>query len=130
MPNSCQFYSLSLIVSTRSRRGALLEVVDQRFEAFPDPCDNWIVWDNDEDNFAEVGTRYLTSLSESSARSFCSLLNRLLPRRIEHHQQDINARPSSPQKRNAADCWAIINSRSDECHARTPVSTPDKGMEP
>jgi hypothetical protein len=67
--------------STPSRRGAFLEVTEERFEAFPDPCDNWIVWDNDEDNFAEVGTQYLTSLSERGARAFCSLLNRLLPRR-------------------------------------------------
>lgn len=57
-----------------------MQIIDQRFEAFPDPCDNWIVWDNDEDHFAELGTQRLTSLSESTARSFCSLLNRLLPR--------------------------------------------------
>jgi len=123
MPNSCQFYSLSFIASTRSKRGALLEVTDQRFEAFPDPCGNWIVWDNDEDNFAEVGTRYLTSLSESSARSFCSLLNRLLPRRIERHQQ-------SPRTLNSADCFSIISSGSDERHTPTQVSTSDTGMEP
>jgi hypothetical protein len=92
MSNSCQFFRLFLISSPRLRRGALLEVIDQRFEAFPDPCDNWIVWDNDEDNFAEVGTQYLTSLSEGKARSFCSLLNRLLPRQVDRDQK--SAQPS------------------------------------
>jgi hypothetical protein len=58
-----------------------LEGSDKRFEAFPDPCDNWMVWDNDEDDFAEVGTQYLTYLPERAARAFCSLLNRTLPRR-------------------------------------------------
>jgi hypothetical protein len=40
-----------------------------------------MVWDNEEDDFAEVGTQYLTSLPERAARAFCSLLNRMLPRR-------------------------------------------------
>jgi hypothetical protein len=80
----------------RLRRGASLQVIDQRFEAFPDPCDNWIVWDNDEDNFAEIGSHHLTSLSESQARLFCYLLNLLLPR-INRDQQ--NAQPVPSAKR-------------------------------
>jgi hypothetical protein len=54
-----------------------LEPSDDRFEAFPDPLNNWIVWDRDQDDFAEVGTQILSSLPESRARAFCSLLNRL-----------------------------------------------------
>ena len=48
-----------------------------RFEVFPDPLNNWIVWDGDEDNVAEVGTQSLQYLLESRACAFCSLLNRL-----------------------------------------------------
>lgn len=54
-----------------------LEEIDQRFETFPDLIYNWIVWDRNEDDFAEVGTHQLRSLSEANARAFCSLLNRL-----------------------------------------------------
>jgi hypothetical protein len=54
-----------------------LEQADQRFETFPDPFFNWIVWDRNEDDFAEVGTHRLRSLSEANAKAFCSLLNRL-----------------------------------------------------
>jgi hypothetical protein len=54
-----------------------LESSDDRFEAFPDLSNNWIVWDRDQDDFAEVGTLILGSLPESRARAFCSLLNRL-----------------------------------------------------
>jgi hypothetical protein len=50
---------------------------EKRFETFPDPVDNWVVWDLDEDDFAEVGTRRLHALSEARARAFCSLLNKL-----------------------------------------------------
>ena len=54
-----------------------LEETDQRFETFPDLIDNWIVWDRNEDDFAEVGTHQLRSLREGKAKAFCSLLNRL-----------------------------------------------------
>jgi hypothetical protein len=54
-----------------------LESSDDRFEAFPDPLNNWIVWDRDRDEFAEVGTQVLSSLTQFQARAFCSLLNRL-----------------------------------------------------
>jgi hypothetical protein len=59
-------------------------VGDDRFEVFPDPLDNcnWLVWDLDEDDLAEVGTRRLHALSEVSARAFCSLLNKLLSKKI------------------------------------------------
>jgi hypothetical protein len=39
-----------------------------RFEVFPDPLNNWIVWDGDEDNVAEVGTQSLQYLLEGRAR--------------------------------------------------------------
>jgi hypothetical protein len=55
---------------------------DDRFEACPDPLDNWLVWDLDEDDLAEVGTRRLHALSEISARAFCSLLNKLLSKKV------------------------------------------------
>lgn len=55
---------------------------NERFEAFPDPFDNWMVWDLEEDGLAEVGTRRLHSLSEVSARAFCSLLNKLLSKKV------------------------------------------------
>ena len=46
-----------------------MESSDDRFEAFPDPLNNWIVWDRDEDDFAEVGTQILSSLPESRRAS-------------------------------------------------------------
>jgi hypothetical protein len=58
----------------------VLENENDRFETFPDPVDNWMVWDLDEDDFAEVGTRPLHALTEVSARAFCSLLNKLFPK--------------------------------------------------
>jgi len=57
-------------------------VEDERFEVFPDPFDNWIVWDLYEDDLAEVGTKRLHFLSEVSARAFCSLLNKLLSKNV------------------------------------------------
>jgi hypothetical protein len=63
--------------STRDIKRRDLEETDQRFETFPDPICNWIVWDRNEDDFAEVGTHRLRSLSEAKAKAFCSLLNRL-----------------------------------------------------
>jgi len=51
--------------------------LQERFEVFPDPLNNWIVWDLDEDGVAEVGSQLLQSLSEVNARAFCVLLNRL-----------------------------------------------------
>ena len=54
-----------------------MEETYHRFETFPDLTNNWIVWDRNEDDFAEVGTCRLYSLSETSAKAFCSLLNRL-----------------------------------------------------
>jgi hypothetical protein len=64
-------------ISTRDIRVRELEEIDQRFETFPDPFQAWIVWDRNEDDFAEVGTHQLRSLSEANAKAFCSLLNRL-----------------------------------------------------
>jgi hypothetical protein len=50
---------------------------EDRFEVFPDPLNNWIVWDLHEDTVAEVGSQLLRCLSEARARAFCSLLNKL-----------------------------------------------------
>jgi hypothetical protein len=55
-----------------------LASIDARFEVFPDPVNKWTVWDNEEDDFAEVGTQVLHFLSEREARAFCILLNILL----------------------------------------------------
>jgi hypothetical protein len=49
-----------------------------RFEAFLDPMNNWVVWDNKEQYFAEVGTRYLFSLPEEREKAFYTMLNILL----------------------------------------------------
>jgi hypothetical protein len=54
-----------------------LRFSDDRFEAFPDPANNWIVWDREEDDFAEVGTRILWSLPQSRALALCFLLNKM-----------------------------------------------------
>lgn len=55
-----------------------LEETDERFEAFQDLADTWVVWDCNEGDFAKVGTCHLCSLDEARAKAFCSLLNRLL----------------------------------------------------
>ena len=68
---------LPMIVSAIGKELAV-RFSDDRFEAFPDPVDNWIVWDRDEEDFAEVGTHVLRSLPRSQAQAFCSLLNRQL----------------------------------------------------
>jgi hypothetical protein len=52
--------------------------LEERFEAFPDPLNNWIVWDRDEDCVAEANNQFLQFLSEGKARELCSLLNRLI----------------------------------------------------
>jgi hypothetical protein len=39
---------------------------------------NWVVWDNKEQYFAEVGTRHLLSLPKERAKAFCTMLNILL----------------------------------------------------
>jgi hypothetical protein len=55
-----------------------LAPLDVRFEAFADPLNAWVVWDNKEEFFAEVGSKYLHFLTETEARAFCTLLNMLL----------------------------------------------------
>jgi hypothetical protein len=70
--------SLCSAAKLRNQKKRALE--NDRFETFPDPVDNWMVWDLDEDDLAEVGTRRLHALTEVSARAFCSLLNKLFPK--------------------------------------------------
>jgi hypothetical protein len=36
---------------------------------------NWVVLDTKDQYFAEVGTRYLLSLTEERAKAFCTMLN-------------------------------------------------------
>jgi hypothetical protein len=55
-----------------------LDEAEQRFEAFSDPFNNWIVWDRIADAYAEVGTHRLRSLSKAQAKAFCFLLNQLV----------------------------------------------------
>jgi hypothetical protein len=71
--------------STRNKKRRELKEADQRFETFPDLIYNWTVWDLHEDDFAEVGTHRLRSLSEANAKAFCSLLNRLFSKSAEQN---------------------------------------------
>lgn len=48
-----------------------------QFEAFPDPCDNWIVWDLKRDDFAMLGAVPATCLSKEDAIAACALLNKI-----------------------------------------------------
>ncbi len=48
-----------------------------QFEAFPDPCDNWIVWDLKRDDFAMLGAVPASSLSKEDAIAACAFLNRI-----------------------------------------------------
>lgn len=57
-----------------------MEVVDDRFECFPDPLDNWMVWDVIQDDIARIGNEQLINLSETNARAACDLLNDLADR--------------------------------------------------
>ncbi|MDQ8732183.1 hypothetical protein [Bradyrhizobium sp. LHD-71] len=49
--------------------------MDARFEAFPDPLDNWLIWDLHDSHFALLGERLAVGLSEQEANSICVLLN-------------------------------------------------------
>jgi hypothetical protein len=53
---------------------------ENRFETFPDPFNNWIVWDLKKDKVAQVGSQILQFLSEAKAREFCALLNQQEPK--------------------------------------------------
>jgi hypothetical protein len=54
--------------------------VENRFEIFPGPFKNWIVWDLENDHVAEFGGQTLQFLSEASARELCTLLDRQVPK--------------------------------------------------
>jgi hypothetical protein len=54
-----------------------------QFEAFPDPLDNWIVWDLERDDFAMLGSIPANYLSQDDAIAACKLLNRIAARRNE-----------------------------------------------
>jgi hypothetical protein len=55
-----------------------LNDINQRFEAFPDPMGNWMVWDCQNDDFAMIGTQRMWMLTEQRAQSACVTLNALL----------------------------------------------------
>jgi hypothetical protein len=78
LSDSCPARYVSSQRPTLKKRQLLAPLDEDRFEAFPDPFNNWIVWDNKEDDFAEVGTKYLRFLTETEAKAFCTLLNILL----------------------------------------------------
>jgi hypothetical protein len=42
--------------------------MEDRFEVFPDPLNNWIVWDRQKDAVAETGNQVLEFLSKDRAR--------------------------------------------------------------
>ncbi len=54
-----------------------MTIVDDRFECFPDPLDNWMVWDIAGDDVARIENEQLVNLSETEARAACDLLNDL-----------------------------------------------------
>jgi hypothetical protein len=53
------------------------------FEAFPDPLDNWIVWDTRRDDFAMLGSTAAYNLSKEDAIAACSLLNKIAAGQLE-----------------------------------------------
>lgn len=52
-----------------------------QFEAFPDPLDNWVVWDLRRDHFAVLGDGFANCLTERKAKAMCNLLNHADPQR-------------------------------------------------
>jgi hypothetical protein len=62
-----------------------------QFEAFPDPCDNWIVWDLKRDDFAVLGSVPASCLSKEDAIAACALLNRIATGRSRDRAQSIAA---------------------------------------
>jgi hypothetical protein len=50
--------------------------MEDRFEVFPDPLNNWIVWDTQKDAIAETDNQVLEFLSEDRARELCAVLNK------------------------------------------------------
>lgn len=56
-------------------------LVTARFETFPDPIDNWMVWDRERDDIAMLGDEHLLFSTETEARVTCDLLNRVVSKR-------------------------------------------------
>ena len=46
-----------------------------RFEAFPDPLNNWIVWDLRQEDFAVHNGQFTDCLNEHEAKAICRMLN-------------------------------------------------------
>jgi hypothetical protein len=76
-PLSPRFANRIRLASTR-KAGSTLNDINQRFEAFPDPIGNWMVWDCQNDDFAMIGTQRMWMLTEQRAKSACVTLNALL----------------------------------------------------
>ncbi len=60
----------------------LMSPCESRFEIFQDPTNNWVVWDRELDDFAQLGTEQLFSLSETHARAACDLPNKFTSQRV------------------------------------------------
>ncbi|HEY4204147.1 MAG TPA: hypothetical protein VGM35_03940 [Xanthobacteraceae bacterium] len=59
-----------------------MEVVStSRYETFPDPIDNWIVWDLERDDIAKLDGEFLVLATESEARTVCDSLNKAKAKR-------------------------------------------------
>jgi hypothetical protein len=76
-PLSPRFINEVRPASTR-KAGSTLNDINQRFEAFPDPMGNWMVWDCQNDDFAMIGTQRMWMLTEQRALAACATLNALL----------------------------------------------------
>lgn len=57
-----------------------------QFEAFPDPFDNWIVWDLERDDFAMLGSIPANYLSQDDAIAARDLLNKIAARRSQDNE--------------------------------------------
>ena len=77
MRQNIAFLDATLLANVNDKKKRQAQM---RFEVFPDPMNNWVVWDTKKQYFAEVGTRYLLSLPEQRAKAFCTMLNILFPK--------------------------------------------------
>ena len=52
-----------------------MEVVVPRYETFPDPINNWIIWDLERDDIAKFDGEFLVLGTEEEAAALCDFLN-------------------------------------------------------
>jgi hypothetical protein len=67
--------------------------MEDRFEVFPDPLNNWIVWDTQKDDIADTDHQVLKFLSEDRARELCAVLNKnpASAHKVSHGSQEAYA---------------------------------------